>query len=341
MRDQRAQGVSRRELLRGLTLAGTTGLLGVRPRPVVAAGPPLETTTLRLLKETGRICWAPQYVAEDLLRAEGFTDVTYVDFPGGAVAESLAAAKADLSLHFVGPNIIRLDAGDPVVFLAGVHVGCFEVIATERVRRISDLKGKTAGVSSLGGAEHVFIASVAAHVGLRPQQDITWAVNPPQESMRLLREGKIDAFFGFPPVPQDLRAQQIGHVLVNSAVDRPWSQYFCCLVIGNRAFVQQHPVATKRALRAILKAADLCAQDPERAARVLVDRKSTPRYDYALQAMQEIPYNRWREYDPEDTVRFYALRLQEAGMIKSSPQKIIAEGTDWRFFNELKKEMKG
>src|SRR2546426_4115144 len=43
---------------------------------------------------------------------------------------------------------------------------------------------------------------------------------------------------------------------------------------------------------------------------------------------QEIPYNRWREYDPEDTVRFYALRLQEAGMIKSSPQKIIAEGTD-------------
>jgi NitT/TauT family transport system substrate-binding protein len=307
----------------------------------VVAAPPPETTKLRLLKEIGRICWAPQYVAEDLLRAEGFTDVTYVDFPGGAVSESLAAAKADLSLHFVGPNLIRLDAGDPVVFLAGVHVGCFEVIATERVRRISDLKGKTAGVSSLRGAEHVFMASIAAHVGLRPQQDITWAVNPPDESIRLLRAGTIDAFLGFPPVPQELRAQQIGHVLVNSAVDRPWSQYFCCLVIGNRDFVQQHPVATKRALRALLKAADLCAQDPERAARVLVDRKSTPRFDYALQAMQEIPYNRWREYDPEDTVRFYALRLHEAGMIKSSPQKIIAEGTDWRFFNELKKEMKG
>jgi NitT/TauT family transport system substrate-binding protein len=340
MRYQRVQGVSRRAFLRGLTLAGTIGLLGVRPGPVVAEPLP-ETTKLRLLKETGRICWAPQYVAEDLLRAEGFTDVTYVDFPGGAVSESLAAAKADLSLHFVGPNIIRLDAGDPVVFLAGVHVGCFEVIATERVRRISDLKGKTAGVSSLRGAEHVFMASIAAHVGLSPQKDITWAVNPPDESIRLLRAGTIDAFLGFPPVPQELRAQQIGHVLVNSAVDRPWSQYFCCLVIGNRDFVQKHPVATKRALRAILKAADLCAQNPERAARVLVDRKSTPRFDYALQAMQEIPYNRWREYDPEDTVRFYALRLHEAGMITSSPQKIIAEGTDWRFFNELKKEMKG
>ena len=50
---------------------------------------------------------------------------------------------------------------------------------------------------------------------------------------------------------------------------------------------------------------------------------------------------KWREYDPEDTIRFYALRLREAGMIKSSPNKIIAEGTDWRFFNELKRELKG
>jgi NitT/TauT family transport system substrate-binding protein len=220
-------------------------------------------------------------------------------------------------------------------------VGCFEVIATQRVRRITDLKGKTAGVSSLRGAEHVFFASVAAHVGLSPQQDISWAVNPPAESIRLLSEGKIDAFLGFPPAPQELRAKQIGHVLVNSAVDRPWSQYFCCLVIGNRDFVQKHPVATKRALRAILKAADLCAQEPERVARALIEGQSTLPYDVALQVVKEIPYNRWREYDPEDTVRFYALRLHEAGMIKSSPQKIIAQGTNWRFLNELKKELKG
>ena len=340
MRSRHDQGWSRRKFLAELTLVGTTGLLGLRPRPL-AAEPPPETTKLRLLKETGRVCWAPQYMAEDLLRAEGFADVTYVDFPGGPVAEYLAAAKADLSLHFVGPNIMRLDQGDPVVFLAGVHTGCFEVIATERVRRITDLKGKAAGVSSLQGAEHVFIASMAAHVGLNPQQDMTWVVNPPDVSIRLLREGQIDAFLGFPPVPQEVRAKQIGHVLVNSAVDRPWSQYFCCLLIGNRDFVQKHPIATKRALRAILKAADLCAQNPEQAARLLVARQSTPRFDYALQAMQEIPYHRWREYDPEDTVRFYALRLQEAGMIKSSPQKIIAQGTDWRFLNELKKELKG
>ncbi len=39
-------------------------------------------------------------------------------------------------------------------------------------------------------------------------------------------------------------------------------------------------------------------------------------------------------------MRFYALRLHEAGMIEASPNKILAEGTDWRFLNEIKRELK-
>jgi len=87
-------------------------------------------------------------------------------------------------------------------------------------------------------------------------------------------------------------------------------------------------------------AADLCAAEPARAARNIVDRGFTNRYDYALKTLQEVRYDQWREYDPEDTIRYYALRLHEAGMIKSSPQKIIAENADWRFFNELKRELR-
>ena len=59
-----------------------------------------------------------------------------------------------------------------------------------------------------------------------------------------------------------------------------------------------------------------------------------------MEALREIPYDKWREYDPEDSLRFYALRLHELGTIKASPQKIIANGTDWRFLNELKRELK-
>jgi NitT/TauT family transport system substrate-binding protein len=110
-------------------------------------------------------------------------------------------------------------------------------------------------------------------------------------------------------------------------------------VAGNREFVRKHPVATKRVLRALLKAANLCALEPERAARRIADRGYN--YDYALQTLRDIPYDKWRDYDAADTVRFYSLRLHEARMIKSSPHKIIAQGTDWRAFMELKKELKG
>ena len=158
--------------------------------------------------------------------------------------------------------------------------------------------------------------------------------------MQLFVEGKADAFLGYPPQPQEMRARHFGHVLVSTTDDHPWSQYFCCLLAGSRDYVRNHPVATKRVLRAILKAADLCANEPIRVAQRLVERGFADRYDYALETLQEVHYDRWRDYDVEDTVRFYALRLRDVGLIKSSPQRIIAEGTDWRFLNELKRELK-
>jgi len=139
----------------------------------------------------------------------------------------------------------------------------------------------------------------------------------------------------------ELRAKKIWHEVVNTTTDRPWSQHFCCMIAGNQEFVRKNPVAAKRALRAILKGVDVCAVAPERAARLLLDKGHTSRYEDTLHMLKELPYNKWREYDPEATMRFYALRLREAGLIKSSPQKIIAQGTDWRFLKELKKELKG
>lgn len=75
-------------------------------------------------------------------------------------------------------------------------------------------------------------------------------------------------------------------------------------------------------------------------ARRLVDRGITDHYGYALQTMNELPYDKWRAYDAEDSVRFYALRMHETGLIKSAPNKIISDAADWRFLNELKHELK-
>jgi NitT/TauT family transport system substrate-binding protein len=129
-------------------------------------------------------------------------------------------------------------------------------------------------------------------------------------------------------------------VIASSISDRPWSQYHCCMLAASTEFAHKYPVATKRVLRAILKAVDVCASDPARVAQLMVDRGYTSRYDYALQALNEIRYDVWRDFDAEDTLRFYGLRMHEAGMIKSSPNILIAEHTDWRFLNELKRELK-
>jgi len=293
------------------------------------------------LVREGSICLAPQYVAEDLLKAEGFAQVEYVPVESvGSPPAAIASGKADLIADVAPAIALLLDAGEPITVLAGIHAGCYELFGTDRVRTIRDLKGKTVAISGARDDRHVFVASMAAHVGIDPRRDINWVTHSGSDAMRLFAEGKIDAFLGFPPEPQELRAKKIGHVVLNTLTDRPWSQYFCCMAAGNRDFVRKHPVATKRALRAILKAAAMCSLEPARVARFLVDKGYTDQHDYALQTLREIPFSKWREYNPEDTLRFYALRLNEAGMVKSTPQKLIAQGADWRFLNELKKELK-
>jgi NitT/TauT family transport system substrate-binding protein len=328
---------NRRRFLTGLSMAAAASLVRARSAAAAAEGI-LETTTVRLGRPPG-ICAAPQSVAEELLRAEGFTDIRYVEEPPGDTAP-LARGKVDFDTNYASNFVRAIDAGEPITLLSGVHVGCFELFGNEGIRTITDLKGKSVGTQALGSNNHTLLSLMATQVGLDPVKDIHWVTDPSVEPIERFVEGKIDAFLAFPPEPQDLRARHVGHVIVNTAIDSPWSQYFCCLLAGNADYVQKHPVATKRVLRAVLKAADFCAAEPDRAARQLVDVRLARRYDYAFQTLGELPYDKWREYDAEDTIRFYALRLREAGFIKSSPQKIIADNTNWRFLNELKRELK-
>jgi NitT/TauT family transport system substrate-binding protein len=285
------------------------------------------------------ICYAPLYVAEELLRAEGFTDIRYVS-TGVNTPQGISRDEIDFGSNFAPVVIAALDRSMPITALGPVHLGCFEVFGNEGVYGIHDLRGKSIGVQALGSPPHLFLSVIATNIGIDPGKDINWVTSTTVRPIQLFTDRKIDAFLGLPPEPQELRARGIGRVVLDSTVDRPYSQYFCCMLIGGKDYVRNHPVATKRVLRAILKAADLCVSEPARVARSLVDRGFTPRYDYALQSVSEVPYDKWREYDAEDTIRFYALRLRETGFIKSSPQRIITDGTDWRFLNELKRELK-
>ena len=332
----------RRELVKALGAASALGLGGVAPG-ARAAEPPLETRRVRIVKFPS-VCQAPVYVAEKLLRAEGFEEVSYVDSVpiGGAIqiAQAIADGRADFVVHFAAPLVMAIDRGAEITVLGGVHPGCFELFTTPAIRSVKDLKGKSVAVYGPESVQHVFLASIATSVGLDPNRDINWLFHPAPKAKQMLADGTIDAYLGFPPDPQDRRARKVGRMLLSSMLDRPWSQYFCCMVAVNKGWQRKHPIATKRVMRAILKGGDICTSDPDAGVRAFMAKGFSPQLDHARQALQELPYHRWRDYSPEDTLRFYALQLREAGMIRSTPQKIIERGTDWRILEELKRELK-
>src|SRR5215468_3450268 len=148
---ERREGWSRREFVGRLTLAGTAGLFGLRSE-MAAAEPPPETKTLTLLNRP-LLCVAPQYVAEELLQAEGFKEVRYLKVPTlEGIDLALASGEADLSIVYVPQAVARIDAQDPIVVVAVVHVGCIALFGNDRVRTVSDLKGKTIVTNQIGGA---------------------------------------------------------------------------------------------------------------------------------------------------------------------------------------------
>jgi NitT/TauT family transport system substrate-binding protein len=331
--------------------AGAAGLGGFGAwGKVLAAEPPGGLTTIRFEKDPGT-CIAP-LAFQELLRVEGLTDIRYVELTeahvrradaakSGVISNMIAHGEVDFGREFALSYVLGMNAGAPITILAGLHLGCFEVFGKNDIRTLADLKGRTVGTTPRDFAgERPLLTIMTSLVGLNPAKDFRWVTDPSLQPMDLFAEGKIDAFLASPPALQEVRARNVGHVIVSSISDRPWSQYYCCMLATRTEFARRYPVATKRVLRAILKAADLCVSEPKRVAQLLVDQGYAKRYDYALQDLSEIRYDVWREYDPEDTLRFYALRLHEAGLIKSSPNKLIAEHTDWRFLDELKRELK-
>ena len=185
---------------------------------------------------------------------EGFTDIRYVDAKP-STGQDLAEGKYDFASNITAQSVVFIDSGPPVTLVAGIHAGCIELFASGGIRNIRDLKGKRVGMT--GSTD--LLEMMAAFVGLDPKKDLTIINDPEAKPLDQFMQGKLDAYLALPPEPQLLHARGFGEVIVRTATDRPWSQYFCCTLAARRDFVARNPVATKRVIRAMLKAADLCA----------------------------------------------------------------------------------
>jgi len=349
--------VGRRELLRrslavGATIAGT-GLLAAceqqrSPTSVSTADlSPPETTTVRFVSPAP--CDPPSALAKEFLVEEGFKDIQYVR-AANTTTEWLTSNLADFSTGYGNLIASNVDAGLPILTLAGMHPGCFEIFATPGTSTIRDLRGKTVAVNATNASDQFygFFSILLAYVGVDPRTEVNFiVVGPDLNALRdAFVDGRSQAFIAPAAFGPLLRRnpKNPGKVILDTTMDKPWSQYYCCQLVANRDWARKYPTATKRVTRAILRATDAVAKDKPRAAHEYVARGfyATPSptdEDITNEVIRDLSYD-WREFDPEETLRFFALRLADARLIKSTPQQVIAQGSDFAFMRAQRTELK-
>lgn len=300
--------------------------------------PAPETTKLRIGRTL--VCDPWRWLSESYLRGEGFTDIQY----GSGIARD---GTADMSTVYASAHVTNVDSGHPVVTVAGAHTGCIELFARPGLDTIADLRGKRIAVNAMTTDDlaYVFIASLFAHVGMKPSDANFVAIGDASVPAYFV-DGKADAILTFAAQGPLLKAnpKNPGRVILSSAFDKPWSQNYCCVITANRDWARTNPVAVKRATRGILRAIDEGKRDLRAAATLGIEKRM---FSDTPQVTEQVLYDvihhcsyDWRDYDAEETVRFFALRLADAKLIKKSPQQITAEGTDLAWFRQLRKELK-
>ena len=312
----------------------------------LAFGPP-ETKKIRIDPHEGCEVWA--WVVEDLLREEGFEDIQITQ------KFTVLGGEADLGATFASDLAARVDAGLPLVAVGGSHTGCIQMWAQPGINGIRDLRGKRLDVHSTSAVKDPAFGmwvSLLADVGMAPQDvRFTEVIEPASEGVhqhgptnQIIENfigGRSDAVLAFVEQGPALRANATnpGHLIFDMAIDRPWSQYYCCLLVANRDYATANPWATKRATRAILRGIDIASRDRKAAVDIAVRKGFTPDAKLMLAAVQPLTYP-WREYDPVESLRYFALKLADAKLLKKTPTQVIAEGTDLAFFRQMQRELK-
>lgn len=345
--------LSRRELLRrglgtGAVLAGGSLIAACATpgrqngAPLSGANlPPPETGTVRIVNPAA--CDPPLALAREFLLEEGFTDVQYVKVQQ-TTTEWLTTGVADFNVGYGNLIAANVDAGLPLVTLSGLHPGCFELWARPGIESIRDLRGKTIAVNAVNVSDQFFgfFSTLLAFVGI-PHTDVNFIeVKPAIDALRdAFLDGRSQAFVAPAAFGPELRRnpRNPGKLILDTTVDKPWSQYYCCQLVANREWARQHPIATKRVTRAVARAADAVQKDRTQVGREYVARGFHKDEGIVNETIAMLSYD-WREIDPEDTLRFFALRLGDAKLIKSTPQQIIAQGSDFAFMRQLRTELK-
>jgi NitT/TauT family transport system substrate-binding protein len=298
--------------------------------------PPPETSTVRIAHLA---CDAPIMAAERYLQQEGFATIQIV---GPA---TVATGRADMAMYF-GPIDIAasLQEGERMVALAGLHPGCAEIWAQPGIRSLRDLRGRTIVVRAKTLSDpYAYLAVVLKHAGLDPTRDVNFVVQPDANPLALYLQGRNDAVYVASAGAGALRANPAnrGHIVHDMMMDDPWARLDCCIIVAAQDWYRAHPVAAKRALRAIFRAADFQPPDRADAVQIVTQRGlfgGPGNFDNVRFAANMVPSN-WRDLDLERSVRFFGQLLTDVGLLRVSIDEMVRV-LDVRILRELRAEMR-
>jgi NitT/TauT family transport system substrate-binding protein len=337
---------TRRQLLlrtlgTGAALVAGSALAACARQSEAASLPAPETTTIRIVLPPE--CDPALWLADDFLRDEGFTVVEHVDTPF-TTRGWLKDGSADIAPAHPEFMVATIEAGFPLTVLAPLHSSCLEIWVDPTIATIRDLRGRRISVRVADPSDQffAFFAALLGFSGMDPLKDVHFVEAGIDNYLGMIgafREGRVEAVLaGGAEGPRLRRLKTRGNVILDTMTDKPWSLYECCHLVANRDWARKNPAAAKRATRAVMRATDRAATNHAQAAHDAV-AAGYPRDESLVKAAMDMCKYNWRDVEPTETLRFFALRLAEAKVITSTPQKIIDSGTDFAFFRQLQSQL--
>ena len=286
-------------------------------------------------------CFAPIFIGkeEGYYATEGFTGI--VDLPmyksAAESKEAAALGKADWTFVSMVSAIVGLDKFANYKIVAGLHVGCHEIIAQLDITSVNELEGKTVAIPGIGSTQHLVLLSALYGEGVDPEK-VDLVVYPSAEMPALLKAGKIDAAMGWPPIPEICSMEGIGHTILSTTLDPPWSDHMCCVLIAHTPWMEKNPEALRRVIKATYLAAAAVDADPPGMAKVLIDKGYAKNLPATTLALAKIPWLKFKFHHPEETIIYYAEDLYNFGITTHDADWIL-EGCDWSYYEDVLEEM--
>lgn len=199
-------------------------------------------------------------------------ETLFMDFE--RLKEGVATDKMDGvlgNLEWIKP----IEQGLNVKYTTGVHTGCIQAVAPKnsKISSVKDLKGKRIGVNAMGDFPMVLMSTALSDAGLDPKKDVEFKAYPGPQLEQALDKGEIDVFIMWDPFGQmAVNKNKVVHFFSNTKTV-PYSDQDCCLLVLRGKLVEEDPATAAAITRAVSKGAEWVGQNPDEAAKIIVDKK--------------------------------------------------------------------